>query len=215
MKCFPKKLIGSRLAGISAASLLLGMVCAGVAQQPPPSTAAMPSAAKPAAAGGAGDSASYVIGPEDGLEVTVWKEPTLSGKFPVRPDGMISLSLLGDVQAAGLTPMQLSDRITQMLKKFIQDPSVSVVVSAVNSQRIYIVGEVTHVGPIVMSAGMTPLQAISSAGGLTMFANSKRIYILRNEQGKQQKIPFDYKQALKGDSKQLVPLRPGDTIVVP
>jgi polysaccharide export outer membrane protein len=215
MKCFPKKLIGSRLAGISAASLLLGMVCASVAQQPPPSTAAMPSAAKPAAAGGAADSASYVIGPEDGLEVTVWKEPTLSGKFPVRPDGMISLSLLGDVQAAGLTPMQLGDRITQMLKKFIQDPSVSVVVSAVNSQRIYIVGEVNHVGPIVMSAGMTPLQAISSAGGLTMFANSKRIYILRNEQGKQQKIPFDYKQALKGDSKQLVALRPGDTIVVP
>jgi polysaccharide export outer membrane protein len=109
----------------------------------------------------------------------------------------------------------LSDRITQMLKKFIQDPSVSVVVSAVNSQRVYLVGEVSHVGPIPMTAGMTALQAISSAGGLTMFANSKRIYILRNEQGKQQKIPFDYKQALKGDSKQLVPLRPGDTIVVP
>jgi polysaccharide biosynthesis/export protein len=215
MKCFPKKLIGSRLAGISAASLLLGMVCASVAQQPPPPTAAMPSAAKPAAAGGAADSASYVIGPEDGLEVTVWKEPTLSGKFPVRPDGMISLSLLGDVQAAGLTPMQLGDRITQMLKKFIQDPSVSVVVSAVNSQKIYIVGEVAHVGPIALAAGMTPLQAISSAGGLTMFANPKRIYILRNDQGKQQKIPFDYKQALKGDSKQLVPLHPGDTIVVP
>lgn len=214
MKCFFPKLIGNSLAGISAASLLLGMSCASLAQGNPPPTAT-PSAAKPAAVAGASDAASYVIGPEDGLEVTVWKEPTLSGKFPVRPDGMISLSLLGDVQAAGLTPMQLSDRITQLLKKFIQDPSVSVVVSAVNSQRVYLVGEVTHVGPITMTAGMTALQAISSAGGLTMFANSKRIYILRNEQGKQQKIPFDYKQALKGDSKQLVPLRPGDTIVVP
>jgi polysaccharide biosynthesis/export protein len=213
MKCLFPRLIGSSMAGISAASLLLGMSCALVAQGAPPAT--MPSAARPAVAGGAADAASYVIGPEDGLEVTVWKEPTLSGKFPVRPDGMISLSLLGDVQAAGLTPMQLSDRITQMLKKFIQDPSVSVVVSAVNSQRVYLVGEVTHVGPITMTAGMTALQAISSAGGLTMFANSKRIYILRNEQGKQQKIPFDYKQALKGDSKQLLPLRAGDTIVVP
>jgi polysaccharide biosynthesis/export protein len=213
MKCFFPKLIGSGLAGMCAASLLLGTSCVSFAQAAPPPTAT-PSAAKPAAAGAA-DAASYVIGPEDGLEVTVWKEPTLSGKFPVRPDGMISLSLLGDVQAAGLTPMQLSDRITQMLKKFIQDPSVSVVVSAVNSQKIYIVGEVAHVGPIAMASGMTPLQAISSAGGLTMYANAKRIYILRNEQGKQQKIPFDYKQALKGDSKQLVPLRPGDTIVVP
>ncbi len=214
MKRFFPKLIGSSLAGISAASLLLGMACVSVAQGNS-ATSGYAVRSETSRAGGAADAASYVIGPEDGLEVTVWKEPTLSGKFPVRPDGMISLSLLGDVQAAGLTPMQLSDRITQMLKKFIQDPSVSVVVSAVNSQRVYIVGEVTHVGPITMTAGMTPLQAISSAGGLTMFANSKRIYILRNEQGKQQKIPFDYKQALKGDSKQLMPLHPGDTIVVP
>ena len=111
--------------------------------------------------------------------------------------------------------MQLADSISQLLKKFIQNPSVSVAVTGVNSQRIFVVGEVNRVGPLNMTAPMTPLQAIASAGGLTVFANSKHIYILRTEQGKQQKIPFNYKQALKGDSKELIPLRPGDTIVVP
>jgi polysaccharide export outer membrane protein len=221
MKCLFSKSIGGRLTILSAASLLLGMSFSAVAQAPPqattaPTTQTAPPAAQtaPTAIGGA-DAATYVIGPEDGLQVTVWKEPTLSGVFPVRPDGMISMTLLGDVRAAGLTPMQLGDSITQLLKKFIQEPSVAVVVTAVNSRRVYLVGEVNKVGPVPMSAGMTALQAIASAGGLTLFANPKHIYILRNEGGKQQKIPFDYKQALKGDSKQLLPLQPGDTIVVP
>jgi polysaccharide biosynthesis/export protein len=161
------------------------------------------------------DSASYIIGADDGLQVTVWKEPSLSGTFPVRPDGMISLALVGDVPAAELTPMQLGANIAERLKKFIQDPSVSVVVTAVNSQRIFMIGEVGRVGPLVLTPGMTPLQAISSAGGLSTFANPKRIYILRGAPGKQVKIPFNYKLALKGDSKQLISLEPGDTIVVP
>ena len=161
------------------------------------------------------DAAHYMIGPEDTLQVTVWKEPTLSGTFPVRPDGMISLVLVGDLPAAGRTPMQLSDEITTRLKKYLQDPSVTVLVMAVNSQRIYMMGEVGHVGPIALAAGMSPLQAIAAAGGLSPFANSKKIYILRSEAGKQQKIPFNYKQALKGDSTQDIKLQPGDTIVVP
>jgi polysaccharide biosynthesis/export protein len=161
------------------------------------------------------DSASYIIGADDGLQVTVWKEPSLSGTFPVRPDGMISLALVGDVPAAGLTPMQLGANIAERLKKFIQDPSVSVVVTAVNSQRIFMIGEIGRVGPLVLTPGMTPLQAISAAGGLSTFANAKRIYILRGAPGKQVKIPFNYKLALKGDSKQLISLEPGDTIVVP
>jgi polysaccharide export outer membrane protein len=144
----------------------------------------------------------------------VWKEPTLSGTIPVRPDGMISLVLVGDLKAAGLTPMALSADIGQRLKKYIQDPVVTVVVLGVNSQRVFTVGEVNKVGPIMMTPGMTPLQAIVTAGGLTQFANSKRIYILRTVGGKQQKIPFNYKQALKGDN-QGVSLIPGDTIVVP
>ena len=160
------------------------------------------------------DATRYVIGPEDSLQVTVWKEPTLSGTFPVRPDGMISLVLVGDMPAAGRTPMALSGDITERLKKYIQDPVVTVVVLGVNSQRIFIVGEVGKVGPIMLTPGMTALQAIVTAGGLTQFASSKHIYILRTVAGKQQKIPFNYKQALKGINEG-VALLPGDTIIVP
>jgi polysaccharide export outer membrane protein len=144
----------------------------------------------------------------------VWKEPTLSGTVPVRPDGMISMVLVGDLKAAGMTPMALSADISQRLKKYIQDPVVTVVVLGVNSQRIFTVGEVAHVGPIMMTPGMTVLQAIVAAGGLTQFANSKKIYILRSVAGKQEKLPFNYKLALKGDN-QGIALLPGDTIVVP
>ena len=158
------------------------------------------------------DAATYIIGAEDGLQVTVWKDPTLSGAFPVRPDGMISLTLIGDIQAAGLTPMQLTATLTEKLKKYIQDPVVSVVVTAVNSKKVFVVGEVGHVGPIMLMPDMTALQAIATAGGLTMFAHPGKIYILR---GKQRQIPFDYKKALKGDPKQQISLQPGDTIVVP
>ena len=145
----------------------------------------------------------------------MWQQPNISGTFPVRPDGKISLVLVGDIQAAGLTPMHLAHDITERLKKYIQDPIVSVVVLAVRSQRVYLVGEVQHAGAIVMTPGMTPLQAIASAGGLTPFTSGKHIYILRGQQGKQTKIPFNYKRALRGDNRQDVPLEPGDTIVVP
>jgi polysaccharide export outer membrane protein len=164
--------------------------------------------------GGPIDPNRYVIGAEDSLQISVWKDATLSGTVPVRPDGMISLNLVGDLRAAGLTPMALAADITQRLKKYIQDPVVTVVVLGVNRQRIFTVGEVNKVGPLMLTPGMTPLQAIVSAGGLSQFANSKRIYILRTVAGKQQKIPFNYKQALKGDN-QGVTLIPGDTIVVP
>jgi len=188
---------------------------AGKQQTTSPVTASEVPGASPAANyAGPMDGSRYVIGPEDSLQVTVWKEPTLSGTFPVRPDGMISMVLVGDMPAAGLTPMALGGDITQRLKKYIQDPVVTVVVLGVNSQRIFMVGEVLHVGPIMLTPGMTPLQAIVSAGGLTPFASAKHIYILRSASGKQQKIPFNYKQALKGDS-QGVSLLPGDTIIVP
>jgi polysaccharide export outer membrane protein len=178
-----------------------------------PAAAVPPRAAAPNYAGPL-DASRYVIGPEDSLQVTVWKEPTLSGTIPVRPDGMISLVLVGDLPAAGLTPMALGEDISQRLKKYIQDPVVTVVVLGVNSQRIFLVGEVMHVGPLMLTPGMTILQAIVGAGGLTQFASSKHIYILRTEAGKQQKMPFNYKQALKGENEG-VSLLPGDTIVVP
>ena len=170
-----------------------------------------------AAASSAVESATdtYVIGPTDTLTVTVWKEPTLTGSLLVRPDGMISMPLLGDVQASGLTPLQLADSIQAKLKKFIQDPNVSVVLTQIHSKTIYLLGEVGKKGPVEMTPGMTLLEAISSAGGLTDFANAKKIYILRKESGTQQKIQVRYKDALKGDSACNVILKPGDTIVVP
>lgn len=160
-------------------------------------------------------SPEYRIGAYDTLQVTVWKELQLSGVFPVRPDGMISLVLLGDVPAAGVTPMQLGKNITEALKKYIQEPLVTVTVTAVNSQKVYVVGQVQHVGAIDLSPGMTPLEAIAAAGGLGLYANGKHSYILRGEPGKQQKIPFDYKKALKGQPSQAIVLETGDTVVIP
>lgn len=160
-------------------------------------------------------STRYIIGPEDTISVTVWKEPGLSGSFPVRPDGMISLALVGDLPASGFTPMQLSEDIALKLKKFVNDPSVTVTVLGVHVKEIFLLGEVLHVGALPLTADMTPLQAISAAGGLSPFAKAKRIYILRTEQGRQRKIPFDYKKAIKDGNQQGVSLSPGDTIVVP
>jgi polysaccharide export outer membrane protein len=183
-------------------------------QAPAEQTAPPPANPAPAPAAGTAPE-TYVIGASDVLTVTVWKEPTLSGSILVRPDGMISLPLLGDVQASGLTPPQLGDQITAKLRKFIQDPNVSVVIGQIHSKIVYLLGEVGKKGPIEMTPGMTMLEAIASAGGLTEYANTRKIYILRDEGGKHLKIPVHYKEALKGDSTQDLVLKPGDTIVVP
>jgi polysaccharide export outer membrane protein len=158
---------------------------------------------------------SYVIGPLDVLTVNVWKEPALSGNILVRPDGMISLSLVGDIQAANLTPLQLAGQISAKLKKYMQDPNVTVVISQIHSKVVYMLGEVGRKGPIEMTPEMTLLEAVSIAGGMTDYANSKKIYILRNEGGKHLKIPVRYKEALKGDQSCNLILKPDDTIVVP
>jgi polysaccharide biosynthesis/export protein len=157
----------------------------------------------------------YVIGADDTLHVSVWKEPDLTVTVPVRPDGKISLPLLDDVQAAGITPMQLSGTIREKLKKYVADPRVTVVVTAMNSRRIFVTGEVTHSGAMPLLPNMTMLQALSSAG-FTQFANLKAVYLLRTVGGKQEKLPFNYKQVVKGKHpEENILLRPGDTIVVP
>jgi polysaccharide biosynthesis/export protein len=159
--------------------------------------------------------ADYVIGADDTLHISVWKEPDLTATLPVRPDGKISLPLLNDVPAAGLTPMQLADSITLKLKKYVADPRVTVVVTAMNSRRVFVTGEVTHPGAMALLPNMTILQALSSAG-FTQFANLKRIYLLRTENGRQVKIPFNYKEVVKGDHpEQNILLKPGDTLVIP
>jgi polysaccharide export outer membrane protein len=157
----------------------------------------------------------YVIGELDSISVTVFKEPTLSAGLLVRPDGMITLPLLGDIKASGKTPLKLANDIATALKAYVQDPSVTVVLTGMNSKIIYLIGEIGHTGPMGMTPGMTLLQAIASAGGLSQYANAKKIYILRIVNGTQQKIPVQYKQALKGDLSLNLPLIPGDTIVVP
>jgi polysaccharide export outer membrane protein len=157
----------------------------------------------------------YIIGPEDVLHIAVWKESDLTATLPVRPDGKISLPLLNDVQAAGLTPMQLADSLTEKLKKYVASPRVTVVVSSINSKRIFMVGEVGHAGPLPMLPNMTVLQALSSAG-MTQFANTKKIYVMRVQNGKQEKLPVNYRKLVKGEQmEQNYLLQPGDTIVVP
>jgi polysaccharide export outer membrane protein len=159
---------------------------------------------------------NYIIGPEDELIVNVWKESDMSRSVPVRPDGKISLPLLNDVQASGLTPMQLGAEISTRLKKFISDPQVTIIVSRVNSQRIYIVGEVNRAGAFPLVPNMTVLEALSSAGGCSPFAKQTKIYILRVENGQEIRRPFNFKEVLSGQRmEQNILLRPGDTIVVP
>jgi len=158
----------------------------------------------------------YKIGPQDVLRIDVWKEPDISRTIPVRPDGKISLPLLNDVQASGLTAMQLSQIIRQELTKYITNPQVTVTVSEINSRRVYVTGEVMRPGSMPLLPGMTALQALSSSGGFTQFARVKGIYILRVEDGKQMKHRFNYKEVVDGKSpEQNIPLQPGDVIVVP
>ena len=171
-------------------------------------------ATKVAPAVSATPDADYHIGPQDILQIDVWKEPEITRTIPVRPDGKISLPLLNDVQAAGLTAMQLAANIRTGLTKYLNNPQVTVTVTAINSRRIFVTGEVGRSGALPLLPGMTVLQALSSSGGFTQFAREKGIYILRLENGKQNKIPYDYKSVVKG-KKEDTPLEPGDVIVVP
>lgn len=159
--------------------------------------------------------ANYIIEPSDTLTVSVWKQPSLSGELLVRPDGKISMPLLGDVKASGATPMQLASQISDKLQKFVRDTEVSVVVSQIHKSFVYVLGEVGKKGPVEMVPEMSFLQAISSAGGLTDFAKKNKIYILRKVAGREQRIAMNYKKALSGDASCNPTLLPGDTIVVP
>jgi polysaccharide export outer membrane protein len=164
----------------------------------------------------AGEDPAYKIGPQDSLKIDVWKEDQLTRTVPVRPDGKISLPLLNDVQAAGLSPMELAGVISEQLKKYINNPQVTVSVTEINSRRVYVSGEVTKAGAYALLPHMTVLQALANSGGFTQFAREKNIYVLRTENGKQTKIPFNYKEAVKGKNPgQNIELLPGDVIVVP
>jgi polysaccharide export outer membrane protein len=160
---------------------------------------------------------TFVIGANDVLAISVWKEPDISRSLPVRSDGKISLPLAGEVQAAGLTPLKLEEAIATKLKDYISEPEVTVIVQQINSQKFNILGMVSRPGSYSLTSSSTVLDAIAVAGGFRDFAKQKSIYVLRqNQNGTDSRLPFNYKDVIKGKNEaQNVKLQPNDTIVVP
>lgn len=160
---------------------------------------------------------SFVIGNDDHLAINVWKEPDFTRSIPVRSDGKISLPLVGEVQAAGRTPLQLEEEIANRLRNYITAPEVTVIVEQINSQKFNILGQVTKPGSYPLAIANTVLDAVAAAGGFRDFAKQKSIYILRqNAIGSETRIPFNYKDVIKGKNPgQNIKLEPRDTIVVP
>jgi polysaccharide export outer membrane protein len=199
------------IGGALAAAAALVVTPVAEAQQAAP-------AAKPVAPARTSAAASdYVIGPEDVLQVTVWKNDNLSRVVPVRPDGKISLPLLHDVQAAGLTAMQLRDKVSRALAEFMPNPEVSVIVTDIRSFRVSVMGEVQRPGVLLLKSSTTVLEAIAMAGGFRDFASPSKIVVVRRDPaGQTQKIPFNYNKAIRnGETEDNIVLKTGDVIVVP
>jgi polysaccharide export outer membrane protein len=158
----------------------------------------------------------YVIGPEDVLSIIVWREKDLSVEVAVRPDGKISVPLLNEVQAAGLTPEQLRLQLTEAAGKLIEEPNVTVVVKEVNSRKVFVIGQVGKPGPYPLAGPTTVLQLLSTAGGIAEYADAKNIRIMRTVNGKPVSFKFNFKDVAEGKKlEQNIELRPGDTIIVP
>lgn len=203
------------------ASLLVLVAVPAFAQAQKPNTTAQstPTAAAAVAAPRPTDPAvpaGYVIGADDLLSIVYWKDKDMSADAKVRPDGRIALPLINEVQAAGLTPAQLQQKLTEESKKYMEDANITVVVREINSRRAFITGEVNKPGPYPLTSPTTVMQLISLAGGLRDYANSKKIMIMWSENGRQTSLPFNYKEVASGKNlSQNIELRPGDTVVVP
>ena len=157
----------------------------------------------------------YVIGPEDILSVVVWREKDLSADVVVRPDGKISLPLLNDVQAAGYTPEQLAEIIEKAAMKYVTESDATVIVKEIHSRKVFVLGDVARPGAFPLTSQMTVLQLIASVGGLLEFADKSNILILRNENGRERRLRFNYKEVIDGKNlQQNIALQPGDTILV-
>jgi polysaccharide export outer membrane protein len=197
-------------------ALALASATSAFAQQAPPAAPQTSSGGKPDLPAGVPTPRDYVIGPDDVLVVVFWREKEMSSEVAVRPDGMISLPLLNDVQASGLTPEELRLRLTEIASKLIEAPTVTVVVKQINSRKVFVTGQVGKPGPYPLSGPTTVLQLISMAGGLHEYADSKNILVMRTENGKPVSFKFNYKDVSKGKNlKQNIELKPGDTIIVP
>lgn len=233
------------LCAAAAASLLIGGAASAqeLAATPTPSPAATPAeAAAPASApDGASTSAAtatvdktagkpaatnvetaiinnandYKIGPEDLLDISVWKNPELSRTVPVRPDGKVSLPLVNDIQAAGLTPTALRQQLIDRLAEFIPAPEVAVIVREVHSMKVAVVGSVKTPGRYELKSAATVLEMIAMAQGFTDFASRDRVVILRQENGETKRIPFNYRKVAAGDEQANLVVQPGDIVVVP
>lgn len=221
---FRSKNIASSLGGALLGLTVVGGAtpCAAQAQPPRPAAPAAQTNARTAtpppvaAAPGVNLPPEYTIGADDVLSIVFWRDKELTAEVTVRPDGKISLPLLNDVQASGLTPAQLKDRIVEESKKYVEDPNVTVVVKQINSRKVFITGEVRKPGPYLLTAPTTVLQMISIAGGLADFAKSEKIMVVRTEAGKPISYKFNYKQVIEGKKlAQNIELKPGDTIIIP
>lgn len=172
--------------------------------------------ATPASAKSAEHGEEFIIGPEDVLTVNVWREAELSTTVTVRPDGKITLPLINEVQASGLTTKQLQARLAERLKDFVASPVVTVMVKEIRSQSVTIMGQVVRTGVYPFASPMTVVELIGSAGGFKEYAKTKGIRILRNENGQQVQFRFNYKDYIKGKNPaQNIVLKNGDTVIVP
>ena len=184
------------------------------APAPAAQTPAAPQPARPAV--GIEVPAEYVIGPEDVLGVVFWRDNEMSGDVVVRPDGMITLPLLGDIRAVGLKPDILAAEIKKAAQKLIEDPTVSVVVRQINSRKVFITGQVTTPGAHPLTGPRTVMQLIALAGGLTEFADKKNITIVRTEGAQTKSFKLNYNDVARGKKlEQNILLKPGDTVIVP
>jgi polysaccharide export outer membrane protein len=198
-------------------SSALGVVflAGAVSAQTPAARPTSAPAGSPAAPGVA-TPADYVIGPDDQLSIVFWRDKDMSSDVTVRPDGKISLPLLNDIVAAGLTPDQLREKITEQAKQYVEEPNASVVVRQINSRKVFITGQVNKPGPYALTGPTTVLQLIAMAGGVNDFAKSQDIVVMRVENGRPVTYPFNYKDlARRKNLKQNIDLKPGDTVVVP
>jgi polysaccharide export outer membrane protein len=182
-----------------------------------PSGDKKPATPPPTPAGAVTPPPGYTIGPDDVLSVLFWREKDLSAEQAVvRPDGMITLPLLNDVHAAGLTPEQLRDEVMKAASKFVEDPSVTIVVKQIQSRKVFVTGQVSKAGAFMLTSPTTVMQALAMAGGLTEFAKGDEIVVMRTTSGKTQTFKFNYKDVIKGKKlDQNIELKPGDTVVVP
>jgi polysaccharide biosynthesis/export protein len=175
----------------------------------------VPPAPAPAPASAVTVPSDYVIGVQDVLTVVFWRDKDLSAEVVVRPDGKISLPMLNDVPAAGMTPEALAAAVSKAATKYVRDAGATVIVKEIHSRKIYVIGEVTKPGPISLGAETNVLQALGEAGGFIEGADKGDVIIVRNENGKERRFKFDYNEVVKGKNlAQNIRLLPGDTIIV-